>query len=275
MGKHQIISGILIAASSALFPQAALNAQALQQKLLAQYPLTTPTADNTDIVTAGCVLTFKKRGLTASVITSSTAAGNSFKDKDSQIKPSAFSSLRKFSLPVVSNPASTETRTFVNGEKMFVTKIDVDPVKDTITFGLISDAYNDLRYRANLRFDFPKGSLATADLPQVQPVLDQAIGVTPPDSGAAASPAVPAPAPAAPPTPAVTEVAPPMAPIPPPPPPPADPAPPKAIALGQSPDEVAAIMGPPVKIAKLGTKEIYYYKDMRVTFVNGKITDVQ
>ena len=63
-----------------------------------------------------------------------------------------------------------------------------------------------------------------------------------------------------------------MAPIPPPPPPPAAP---KIIALGQTKDEVATILGQPDKIANLGTKEIDYYPDMKVTFVKGKVTDIQ
>ena len=33
--------------------------------------------------------------------------------------------------------------------------------------------------------------------------------------------------------------------------------------------------GQPQKIVNLGTKEIYYYPDMKVTFVGGKVTDVQ
>lgn len=36
-----------------------------------------------------------------------------------------------------------------------------------------------------------------------------------------------------------------------------------------------ATFGQPQKVANLGAKEIYYYPDMKVTFVNGKVTDVQ
>jgi hypothetical protein len=28
-------------------------------------------------------------------------------------------------------------------------------------------------------------------------------------------------------------------------------------------------------LAKIGTKEIYYYKDMKVTFLNGKVSNVE
>ena len=59
-----------------------------------------------------------------------------------------------------------------------------------------------------------------------------------------------------------------------PPPPPAD-TPPPTIALHQTKDEVIAVMGQPARIVKLGVKEIYYYKDMKVTFTNGKVSNVE
>jgi hypothetical protein len=49
----------------------------------------------------------------------------------------------------------------------------------------------------------------------------------------------------------------------------------KTIALGQTKDEVVGILGQPQKIANLGAKEIYYYADMKVTFVNGKVSNVE
>jgi outer membrane protein assembly factor BamE (lipoprotein component of BamABCDE complex) len=59
-----------------------------------------------------------------------------------------------------------------------------------------------------------------------------------------------------------------------PPPPPAD-APPPTIAIGQTKDQVTAAFGQPTKAAKVGAKEIYYYKDMKVTFTNGKVSNVE
>jgi hypothetical protein len=60
----------------------------------------------------------------------------------------------------------------------------------------------------------------------------------------------------------------------PPPPPPAD-APPPTIAVGQTKEQVTAAFGQPMRLAKIGTKEIYYYKDMKVTFLNGKVSNVE
>ena len=51
-------------------------------------------------------------------------------------------------------------------------------------------------------------------------------------------------------------------------------APAPTVALGQSPDEVKAILGKPTKIADMGAKQIYYYDRMKVVFKGGKVSDV-
>jgi hypothetical protein len=38
---------------------------------------------------------------------------------------------------------------------------------------------------------------------------------------------------------------------------------------------VEAIMGKPGNVADLGSKKIYVYRDLKITFVDGKVTDVQ
>ena len=50
---------------------------------------------------------------------------------------------------------------------------------------------------------------------------------------------------------------------------------PKTIQLGQSTDEVQAALGKPEKIVNLGPKQLYVYRDLKITFVNGKVSDVQ
>jgi hypothetical protein len=82
--------------------------------------------------------------------------------------------------------------------------------------------------------------------------------------GAAAPAAAP---PAAEPAPPPVEAPPPVIEAPPP--------PPAEVSLGQTPDEVVAALGQPTKKAKVGTKEIYFYKDLKVTFLNGKVKDIQ
>ncbi len=50
--------------------------------------------------------------------------------------------------------------------------------------------------------------------------------------------------------------------------------PPPTIALGQSTDQVTAAIGQPTRIVDLGAKKIYTYPDMKITFQNGKVSDV-
>ena len=60
------------------------------------------------------------------------------------------------------------------------------------------------------------------------------------------------------------------------PPPPAADAPPPTIAVGQTRDQVVAGFGQPTRKAQLSsTKEIYFYKDMKVTFTAGKVSNVE
>ncbi len=50
---------------------------------------------------------------------------------------------------------------------------------------------------------------------------------------------------------------------------------PESISLGQTPEEVTAVMGPPEKVIDLGAKQIYLYKNLKVTFKNGTVNDIQ
>lgn len=42
-----------------------------------------------------------------------------------------------------------------------------------------------------------------------------------------------------------------------------------------SPDEVKTSLGNPDKVVDLGYKQIFVYKDMKIVFMDGKISDVQ
>jgi hypothetical protein len=281
----------------------ALEAQApkatLESQLESEYKITTPTADNTDIVTMGSVLILQKKGFSAGSVSSKVTTQNTY--KDGQIKSGAATAVRRFGalpgigyIPGVGTAAGTAagaaggSRDFVNGEKLYVTKISIDRGKDTIDFDLISDAYGDAgRFKGLLKIQFAKKSLSSADLATVDSTIGEVLKIQPEDANAQqAAPAGNAPAgnaqQSAAPAAAPAAAAPPQqaeAPPPPiaPPPPPADepPAPPKNISLGQTKDQVVANFGQPEKTAKIGTKEIYFYKDIKVTFINGKVTDVQ
>jgi hypothetical protein len=55
----------------------------------------------------------------------------------------------------------------------------------------------------------------------------------------------------------------------------ADAAAPPTLTLGLYVDDVKAIQGEPDKIVDLGSKKIYVYKDLKITFVDGKVSDIQ
>ena len=50
---------------------------------------------------------------------------------------------------------------------------------------------------------------------------------------------------------------------------------PPVLSLGQTMDEVKAIQGDPDKIVDLGSKKMYLYKDLKITFTDGKVSDIQ
>jgi hypothetical protein len=47
------------------------------------------------------------------------------------------------------------------------------------------------------------------------------------------------------------------------------------LAVGQTIADVTGAIGQPTRIVNLGAKQIYVFKDMKVTFTNGKVTDIQ
>jgi hypothetical protein len=278
-------------------PRAAATSETLEQQLESEYMITTPTADETDIVTMGSTLILQKKGFSAGSVSSKVSTQNTY--RDGQIHAGAATAVRRFgglpgisSIPGLGGAAATAagaaggSRDFVNGEKLYVTKISVDRGKDLIIFDLISDSYGDAgRFKGSLRIQFPKGMVKKANLAQADAVIAEVFKIQPPDangqqSGNDAAPAGgAAPAAQAPEAPAPAAQAQPEAPpppiAPPPPPPDAPAAPPKTIELGQTEEQVVSNFGQPPRRAKVGKKEIFFYKDLKVTFVDGKVTDVQ
>jgi hypothetical protein len=277
---YRAILAVLIGAGGLANAQ---DKDVIEKKLVATYALTQPTADNTDIVTAGAILVLQKSNLMMAPVSGTDFYQNTYKDgKIGQNLAGIMSKkLKVIHLPgVPAAPAPPETRTYVKGEKIWVTKIEVKD--DGVIFDLFTDAVADVRYKAALKFAFPKGIALTTDQVEklvaevftVQPAEDTTAKAQPQPEQPAPGPRQPPPAPvqSAPPPPA--EVAPP--PILPPPPPVDEPqAPPKTVSLGDTKDKVVADLGEPRKIAKVGPREIYFYQDLKVTFVGGKVTDVQ
>ena len=260
MASITLISGI------ALHAQAG-DPAAIQLKLNAQFKLTRTTADRSDIVIAGDVVTIQKPGLVMYAAYAPLPPSNTFKNgrigqgwggfgKDLMIGMSA---------PEGTTAADYPHRQFVAGEKCWVTEVTAQ--NDGVLFKLYSDPYDDIRYYANLKIPYPNKKV----VPPVEVALRLVAEVLTNDNqgGPDSQGGEQAPAPEAAPEPApapMPDIAPP--------PPPAD-TPPPTIALRQTKDQVIAGFGQPTRIVKLGVKEIYYYKDMKVTFTNGKVSNVE
>jgi len=249
-----------------------------QEKLISQIKLTKATADHSDIVTAGDTVLLHKDGLMMCNVSSSYAFSNTYSNgvlsanNNNRAKDAAKSFFKSLGGAGASSAANgCASRKFVAGEKFWVTHVDL--LKDGIVVATFSDPYPDpsgdqVRYYGEIKFPFPKGQVPPPD--EFVKTVYEVITVAPSDDsnnnqgggGAPASaPAAPSPPPA------------PMAAIPPPP-PPADAAP-ATIAIGQTEAQVTSAFGAPTKQANVGAKKIYYYKDMKVTFVHGKVTDVE
>ena len=241
------------------------SAQGLQQQLESTYALTKPTDDKSDIVTAGAVLILQKDKIIMYSTANQVLPQNTY--KGGKLSEGAFGvhdNVQKFGNfigPPPPQSVQTQSRQFVTGEKFWVTGIAVQG--DGILFTLFSDPYQDVRYQCTLKFLYAKGSTPATD--DVLKTVAEVFKVQQDDSAKSDDKAQPAAAADA--QPAAAEQAAPaeQAPA----------APPATVAIGQTTDEVIAILGQPEKILNLGAKQIYVYKDLKVTFVKGKVTDAQ
>jgi hypothetical protein len=155
-----------------------------------------------------------------------------------------------------------DQRTLVAGARLWVTKIDVQ--KDGVVVRLYTDPEGGGLYYGELKVPFAKNSIPPADALLL--MIAEVLAVQPND--------VVAPPPPAPPSEQIVQQ--PAQPVQPAEPAqPAQPAAPVTIKIGDSTDQVVASMGQPDRIAKVASKEIYFYKDMKITFGNGKVSDIQ
>jgi len=155
-----------------------------------------------------------------------------------------------------------DTKLFPLGEKVYVFKIDVNVKSDKVSLSIAEcDSCNGFQQRSTYKsivvFQFPKGYLEKADASQIEDVIHQVLAPDAPSNDQVQAQTGQSPSPQAPPLPAAS-------------------APPPSIQLvGQTPDQVQALLGQPEKILNLGKKQIFVYKDLKITFLDGKVSDVQ
>jgi hypothetical protein len=222
------------------------------KRLNSEFTRTKVTTDRTDIVTAGSVLVLHKDGLVMAAVEAIAPPPNTYKNGTISMGFGANMAWGMELGPANQQPASLAQRKFVAGEKFWVTEYLVK--QDGIYLVFVSDPYNDIRYYGQLKFPFPKNGTPNAD--EVMKSIEEVVTVdAPADQPAADNSAPPAQQPQQP------AAAPAAA--------------PQTIALGQTTDQVVAILGQPQKIVNLGAKQMYFYSDLKVIFTNGKVSDVK
>lgn len=257
---------------------AGAQAPTLQEQLIAQYKLVKMGSDTSgySVIDKGTLLEIKKGGILGvpygdNNVPSCHYENGAVKGPSSVALLGRKSIMGKFGKEV-------STHLFASGDKVYPMKVDVNVAKDTVTLGIVAcdtcnktdpPTYN----KAQVVFQFPKGSLANANAGSVEDTIGQLLAVTDEsqqdqgqqggqdqgqqgDQGGAqagggqggggqqAQQDQPQ-------------------------------AEPAEIKLGMTMGEVESALGKPDRKANLGTKQIYYYKDMKVTFKDGKVSDVQ
>jgi hypothetical protein len=264
---------LLPVASTSAFAQNSDPKEALQQKLAQTFTATAVSPNRHYIVTPGSILVLAKDGMMMYSVDSPLPPSNSYKNGKISQGMGGFG--RDLIITGLTHGGGTAAnypqRKFGVAEKLWVSQMAVQ--KDSIAFVLYSEPdANNIRYYGELKFQFAKRSMPSPD--DALKTIGDVLTVQPPDNAASAGgqqqpPADQAPAVRPSGDQSFSTIAPP--------PPPADEPvpPPKTISQGDAKDQVIATFGRPQKVVLLGTKEIDYYPDMKVTFVNGKVTDVQ
>jgi len=272
--------GVLTAAllvSTAVTPLPAMaQAPTLQEQLAAQYKLVKMGSDTSgySVVEEGTLLAIQKGGIMGvpysdkSVLTSKYENGN-VHGPSGLMMASRKSLLGHFSQ---TQSEGQSTHLFKKGDKVYPTKIDVKVDKDIVMLGIVAcDTCNNTDpptyNKANVEFQFPKGSLAKASAGDVEDTIGQLLAISDDaqqgggdqqqqqqggqnqggqqggqqqggDQQQGQSE-------------------------------------PQTIQMGMTIDQVQNALGQPNKVVNLGPKQIYVYKDLKVTFFGGKVVDVQ
>ena len=281
MRQHSAVSLLAaVIAIMVLAPVASAQAPTLQEQLLAQYKLVKMGSDTSgySVIDKGTLLEIKKGGILGVPYGDNNVPACHY-ENGSVKGPSSVALLGRKSI-MGKFGKEVSTHLFASGDKVYPMKVDVNVAKDTVTLGIVAcdtcnktdpPTYN----KAQVVFQFPKGSLANANAGGIEDTIGQLLSITDESQDQAqddkqqdqgqqggqggggqgggqggggqagggqqdqqqAEPA--------------------------------------EIKLGMAMGEVESALGKPDKKVNLGSKQIYYYKDMKVTFKDGKVSDVQ
>ena len=254
--------------------QVSAQAPTLQEQLAAQYKIVKMGSDTSgySVVEPGTLLEIKKGGIlgvpyTDQSVMSTKYEGGTVHSPNALLSKGIGFGMKKFG-------KEQTTHLMASGEKVYPQRIDVDLAKDSVSMSIVAcDTCNNTDpptyNKAKVVFQFPKGSLAKASAGDVEDTIGQLLAISE-DTGQQnqggqqgsqggqdqeggaqqqgggqqqeqqqqqAEPA--------------------------------------EVKLGMTTDQVEGALGKPDKKVTLGPKQIYIYKDMKVTFKDGKVSDVQ
>lgn len=240
------------------------QAVTLQEQLNAQYKIVKIGADGSIVGDPGTLLAVQKGGIIA--VPWKALAKCPAKFHDGQLYPST-----GFCAGMMKNVSGV----FKKNAKVYPIKVDVDLNKAKITFQVVRcDAcYNDQTQnsmKGEVVFEFQKGYLEKANAGEVEDTIGQVFTVTTDDQqaqggdqgqqqgdqqqGGGGQQAY-----------AQQQQQPQQD----------QQAEPQTVQLGMTTDQVQQVLGKPDKMFNVGAKQIFVYKDVKVTFMNGKVSDVQ
>jgi hypothetical protein len=262
----------LVVCGSGLCPKSvAQKGPSLQEQLKAQYKTVKLGADGNGlaVVDPGTVLDIQRGGLLGVAPQITMFCPAKFQDGDLKT-PNGFCAAM----------VKQNSRFLQKGEKVYPLRIDVSLDKDRVSIQVVEcDSCNNVQqpsfYKSEVVFQFAKGALQNTSVPAVEDTISKVLAIdSEGDSqqqdnqggqnqgsqnqgsqnqgdnqggnGGGQGQQQQAPAPE-----------------------------PQQIEKGQTPDQVKSALGNPEKIVNLGAKQIYIYKDLKVTFLNGKVADVQ
>jgi hypothetical protein len=241
------------------------NAQtpvSLQEQLNAQYKLAQLDGNGT-VIEAGTLLAVEKGGITSVPWNGGRGLLCAAKFQDKTLHPSN---------GLCANMMKNVAQYYQKGAKVYPTKINVNLEKAKISFQVVAcDSCNGVDpptgMRGEVAFQFAKGYLEKAGAAEVEDTIGQVFSISGDDQqqgqgggqqtqggGQQGAPAG------------------------------QDQSggqgqqqqgEPQTVQLGMTTDRVKATLGAPNKVFDLGAKQIYVYSDVKVTFINGKVSDVQ
>jgi hypothetical protein len=234
------------------------QAVSLQEQLSAQYQLAKVRAESGGyaVTTSGTLLTIQQKGVLG--VPWKALALCPAKYQDNNFRPA---------VGFCAGMLKDVSRYFQVGDKVYPIKVEVNVDKGKVSLTVVScDSCNGINpptsMKGEVNFQFARGYLEKAGVGDVEDVIGKVFLIADDNQqaqgndsgqGAAAQQAGPGrQMPAAEPQPE-----------------------PATVQLGMTTGEVQSVLGKPEKIFNLGAKQIYVYKDVKVTFQNGKVADVQ